>query len=165
MRVVGALSWKFLHLSHEPTFCSIAPTVSLFCPFCSTFLIVWLKLCLKILLDKRIEIHDVNYKLPCNFEETFQVNGNMLPWYFTLNDIRQVCVRFMACNGEYWPPPANLPPTVLKFFNLPQSSNFLLPPSTGNGCFCIFHAWVLPTSTCSYFWSSYNWLNVVINDF
>ena len=41
----------------------------------------------------------------------------------------------------------------------------LLPPLTGNGCFCIFHSWLLPTSTCSHFWSYYNWLNVITIDF
>ena len=35
---------------------------------------------------------------------------------------------------------------------------------TGNGCFCILHTWLLPTSTCSSFWSYYNWLNAVIID-
>ena len=41
---------------------------------------------------------------------------------------------------------------------------FILPLLTGNGCFCIFQIWIFPTSTCSHFWSYYNWLNAVIID-
>ena len=55
-----------------------------------------------------------------------------------------------------------------KIFNShPQSSNVSLPPlpRTVNGCFCILHTCLLPTSTCSYFWSHYYWLNAVIIDF
>ena len=71
----------------------------------------------------------------------------------------------IACNGVLIPPSESDPP-VLKFVKPPQYSNLLLPPhSTGNGCFCIFHTWLLPTSTCSYFWNYYNWLNTVIIDF
>ena len=58
------------------------------------------------------------------------------------------------------------PPSPKIFYPPPsQSSNFLLLPPTGNGCFFIFHTWLLPTSTCSYFWSYYSWLNAVIIHF
>ena len=56
-------------------------------------------------------------------------------------------------------------PSSPKIFSPPQYSNFLLPPSTGNGCFCIFYIWLLPTNTCSYFWRYYNWLDAIIIDF
>ena len=56
----------------------------------------------------------------------------------------------------YQHPPTPPPPQVFKLFTAPP---------TGNGCFCIFHAWLFPTSTCSYFWSYYNWLDAVIIDF
>ena len=70
----------------------------------------------------------------------------------------------------YWPPSKSKPPLVLKFLTSPppsppQSSNFLLPPPTVSSYFCIFHTWLLPTSTSSHFWSYYNWLNNVIIDF
>ena len=52
-----------------------------------------------------------------------------------------------------------------KIFNPLPSPQTFTPPPTGNGCFCIFHTWLLLTSTCSYFWSYYNWLNAVIIDF
>ena len=54
----------------------------------------------------------------------------------------------MACNGVLTPllsksnPPASpkiVYPPVLKLFTPPNP--------TGNGCFCIFHTWLLPTST------------------
>ena len=46
-------------------------------------------------------------------------------------------------------------PPVLNFFN----------PPVVNVYFSIFHTWLLPTSTCSDFWSYYNWLNAVTTDF
>ena len=66
----------------------------------------------------------------------------------------------------YWPHPptkSNTPP-VLKFFNHPSPQTFYSPPAR-NGRFCIFHTWLLPASTCSYFWSYNNWLNAVTIDF
>ena len=103
------------------------------------------------------------------------VNPFMIDLFFTNKPSSfQNFTTYMACNGVLTPLPSksNPPksvtiPPVLKFFTTPspQSSNFLLSPLTGNGCFCIFHTWLLPTSTCSYFWSYYNWLNAVIIDF
>ena len=69
---------------------------------------------------------------------------------------------FMACSGvltlhnKCKPPKSVSPYPVLKVFNPPpvlKLFTFLLPPppATGNGCFCIFHTWLLPKSTCSYF--------------
>ena len=45
------------------------------------------------------------------------------------------CQTGMACNGGVLIPP---PPAKVKIFNPPLPSNFLLSPSTGNGCFYIF---------------------------
>ena len=50
----------------------------------------------------------------------------------------------------------NLPPSPKIFFPAPPPPppsflTFYYPPPTGNGCFCIFHTWLLPTTTSSYF--------------
>ena len=71
--------------------------------------------------------------------------------------------------GTLWgtdPPSAKVsPPSHKIFYPHPVLKLFTPPPLTGNDCFCIFHTWLLPTSTCLYFWSYYNWLNAVIIDF
>ena len=62
----------------------------------------------------------------------------------------------------------NLTP-VLRFFNPPPPAVrklfTLLPSSDWKSLLLLFHTWLLPTSTCSYFWSYYNWLDAVIIDF
>ena len=74
----------------------------------------------------------------------------------------------------YCPPPPKQKypqignPPVLNVFTPPLPVLKLFPPPsppTGYDCFCIFHTWWLPVNTCSYFWSYFNWLNAVINDF
>ena len=66
----------------------------------------------------------------------------------------------MACSGVLTPPlpPEKVPPPPPQIGNPlspkippPSPQTFYSPPLTGNGCFCIFHTWLLPTSTCSYF--------------
>ena len=85
----------------------------------------------------------------------------------------------MACNRVLTPSPCKSSPSsklvtslVLKYFNPPpppfpppNPQTFYFPLPTGHGYFCIFHTWLLATTTCSYFWSCYNWLNAVITDF
>ena len=58
----------------------------------------------------------------------------------------------------YWPPPlpSKSNPTSPKiFYHLPQSSsNFYSPLSLEMAASAFFiHTWLLPTSTCSYFWT------------
>ena len=48
----------------------------------------------------------------------------------------------------YWAPSKSNPPSP-KIFNSPRPHSpqtFYSRPPTGNGCFCIFHTWLLPTS-------------------
>ena len=97
----------------------------------------------------------------CFFPIIFYYKCNMCKWFILL----QVpsFVSNMACNGVLTPPAKVTPqignppsPTIFHPAPTPpypphQSSNVLVTPPTGNGCFCIFHTWLLPTSTYSYF--------------
>ena len=85
----------------------------------------------------------------------------MIRLYLNIEDSLHFCCCCCCLSWHvmgYWPPPS--PPAT------PHSpKTFYFPPLTKNGCFCIFHTSLLPTSTCSYFWSNYNWLDAVIIDF
>ena len=104
-----------------------------------------------------------NITKPLNMTEKYKIQKHSftrLPWH-------EWEIDFSWENDVIWhldppSPPSKKNAPVPKFFDplppsLPpprspqQSSDFLLPPLTGNGCFCIFYTWLLATSTCSYF--------------